>query len=150
MTGAAVVGIGAADRSDDAVGLLVAERVRELDPEGVTVVAVATPLDLLDVFDRFNSVVVVDAVRSGGSAGTLSVRVLDATPLPARRPSAGTHGLGVAEVVELARALDRLPEQLVVVGVELAGVTTGERPDDAVSRAVELAAAEVLRAVRRT
>jgi hydrogenase maturation protease len=146
MSGAAVVGIGTGDRGDDGVGVLVADRVRELDPAGVAVVAVATPLDLLDVFDRYDSVVVVDAVRSAADAGAVTVRVVHEAPLPARPPAAGTHGLGVPEAVELARALDRLPARLVLVGVELADVTAGAGLTEAVARAVDRAAAEVLRA----
>jgi hydrogenase maturation protease len=146
VSGCAVVGIGTGDRGDDAIGLLVADRVRELGATGVTVVPVGTPLELLDVFDSYDSVVVVDAVRSGGGAGAVSVRVVDESALPARSPAAGTHGLGVAEAVELARALDRLPARLVVVGVELADVTTGADLTEAVARAVDQAAFEVLRA----
>jgi hydrogenase maturation protease len=54
--------------------------------------------------------------------------------------------LGVPEAVELARALDRLPARLVLVGVELADVTAGAGLTEAVARAVDRAAAEVLRA----
>ncbi len=146
MSGCAVVGVGAGDRGDDAIGTVVADRVRELGAAGVTVVPVATPLELLDVFDRYHSVVVVDAVRSGAEAGAVTVSVVDEARWPARRPTAGTHGLGVPEAVELARALGRLPERLVVVGVELADVTTGADLTEAVAHAVDRAAAEVLRA----
>lgn len=146
MSECAVVGIGTGHRGDDVIGLLVADRVRELGAIGVTVVPVASPLALLEVFDAYDSVVVVDAVRSGGSAGAVTVTRVDEAPLPNRSAAAGTHGLGVAEAVELARALDRLPTRLVVVGVELADVTTGADLTEAVSRAVDQAAAEVLRA----
>lgn len=149
MSECAVVGVGTRDRGDDAIGVLVADRVRAHGPAGVTVVPVATPLELLDVFDRYDSVVVVDAVRSGAEAGVVTVRVVDDTPLPARAPAAGTHGVGVAETVELARALDRLPARLVVVGVEVADVTTGAGLTEAVVRAVDRAAWEVLRVVGR-
>jgi hydrogenase maturation protease len=141
-----VVGIGTGDRGDDAIGVLVADRVREVRASGVTVVPVATPLALLDVFERYDNVIVVDAMRSGAVAGAVSVRVVDEAPLPARPPRAGTHGLGVPEAVELARALDRLPARLVVVGVELANVTAGADLTEAVARAVDQAVAEVLRA----
>lgn len=146
MSGCAVVGVGTEDRGDDAIGALVADRVRELGAAGVTVVPVATPLELLEIFDRYDSVVVVDAVRSGAEPGAVTVSVLDEGPWPARRPAAGTHGLGVPEAVELARALDRLPARLVLVGVELADVTTGADLTEAVAGAVERATSEVLRA----
>ena len=98
MTGCAVVGVGASDRGDDAIGVLVADRVRKLGAAGVAVVPVATPLDLLDVFDRYSSVIVIDGVRSGAEAGAVTVSVVTGW-LPARPGAAGTHGLGVAEAV---------------------------------------------------
>jgi hydrogenase maturation protease len=149
VTGCAVVGIGTIDRGDDGIGLLVAERVRAVGASGVTVVPVASPVALLDVFERYDDVVVVDAVRSGAEAGTVTVTTVDESPLPGRTSGAGTHGFGVADAIELARALDRLPARLVVVGIELARVTTGAGVTEAVADAVDQAAHEVLRTAQR-
>ena len=146
MTAAcAVVGIGTADRGDDGVGLVVADRVRALAPADVVVLPVGAPLDLLDVFDGFPAVVVVDAVRSGAAPGAVSTTVVGEDPLPVGPASAGTHGLGVAEAVELARALGRLPARLALVGVEAAGVGTGTGLSDPVAGALDEAVAQVLR-----
>lgn len=145
MTGrCAVVGIGTADRGDDGVGLLVAERARELAPHGVAVVTVGTPLDLLDLFDRYPAVVVVDAVRTGAVPGAVSMMIVGEDPLPTGAAAAGTHGMGVAEAIELARALDRLPARLVLVGVEAAEVRPGAGLSEPVAAAVEAAVSVVL------
>jgi hydrogenase maturation protease len=146
VTDCAVVGVGAMDRGDDAIGVLVADRVRELQAAGVTVVPVASSVELLDVFDQYDVVVVVDAIRSGAEAGTVTVTVVDEAPLPARSGGGGTHGFGVAEAVELARALGRLPARLVLVGVELADATLGTPVTEEVQGAVDQAARAVLRA----
>jgi hydrogenase maturation protease len=146
VTDCAVVGIGAMDRGDDAIGVLVADRVRELGAAGVTVVPIASPVELLDVFDQYEVVVVVDAIRSGAEAGTVTVTVVDEAPLPARPGGGGTHGLGVSDAVELARALDRLPARLVVVGIELADATLGAPVTECVHSAVDQVARTVLRA----
>jgi hydrogenase maturation protease len=137
---AVVVGIGNPARGDDGVGPQVAARIAALDLPGVRVVVRGDPLGLLDELDG-DQVVVVDAVRGAGPPGAVQVRVVGRRGLP--RPSTGppgTHGLGVAEVVELARALDRLPRRLVLVGVE-AGSFAHDRPltgvvRDGVERAV--------------
>jgi len=144
VTGWAVVGIGTADRGDDGVGLLVAEGVRELAPPELAVVAVGNPLDLLDVFDGYPAVVVVDAVRTGAAPGAVSMTVVGEDPLPTGSTATGTHGMGVAEAVELARALDRLPPRLVLVGVEVAGVETGAELSGPVAAAVDAAVGVVL------
>jgi hydrogenase maturation protease len=105
----------------------------------VRAVPVAVPLDLLEVFDGYDTVVVVDATRSGTAPGTVTVTE---GPL-ASQGSASTHGLGLAEAVELARALDRLPWRLVVVGVEVGSTEPGTPLSPAVAGAVEAAVAQV-------
>lgn len=118
-----VVALGDPGRADDGVGAAVAREVAALRLPGVTVVGRRDPTDLLDLFRDHALVVVVDAVRSGAAPGT--VRTIDIAgtqdgdlSLGRRRPAGGTHAVGLAEVVALARALGGLPGRLVVVGVE--------------------------------
>ena len=51
----------------------------------------------------------IDGVSSGAAPGTLHRFEVADEPLPAELFSSSTHALGVAEAVELARELDRLP-----------------------------------------
>ncbi len=64
---------------------------------------------------------------------------------------AGTHGFGLAGAIELARALDRLPARLVVVGVEAVGFEHGAPLSGpvraAIPRATDIALAIVEEAV---
>ncbi|HET6816476.1 MAG TPA: hydrogenase maturation protease [Mycobacteriales bacterium] len=136
-----VVGVGHPDRGDDAVGPLVADAVRRTGGD-VDVTTVMAPLQLLDAWADREVVVVVDAVRSGRSAGAVTVVRTDA-PLPVPTGATGSHGFGVAEAVELARAVDRLPPRLTVVGIEAATFDTGGGMSRPVRRAVEEAARAV-------
>ena len=149
MSGSAVViGLGSIDRGDDAVGPIVARAVAAQGLGGVRVVEHEDPTGLIDLWTGHDLVVVVDAVRSGRPSGTLHhvETGAGAAPLPpstwADTGRGGTHALGVAAMVELARALDRLPDRLVVVGVEAGGFDHGAplTPPvaDAVGRAVAL------------
>jgi hydrogenase maturation protease len=125
-----VVGLGNRDRGDDGAGPEVAARLTGALP-GVRVVEHEDPTTLMDLWDGTDLVVIVDAVRSGHRPGTLVVVEAggDAGPLPAEpwAPTGrgGTHALGLAAVLELARALDRLPRRVVVVGIEVAEVGHG-------------------------
>lgn len=146
---ALVVGLGSVDRGDDAVGPAVAADVGEAvagrGMPGVRVIDHEDPTALIELMDGHDFVVVVDAVRSGAVPGTLTVRPVGPgqEPLPARADAgpAGTHGLGLAGTIELARALDRLPPQVVVLGVEAVhfehGAPLSAPVLDAVPRAVE-------------
>jgi hydrogenase maturation protease len=143
-----VVGVGRRDRGDDAVGPAVAERARELVPPGVTVIERGEPVDLIDTWAGAELVVITDAVRSGQRPGTVHVLHACRGPLPVRTGAGGTHGLGLAEMIELGRALRRLPPELVVVGVEAERFGPGEPMSPQVKAAVELAAKAVAEAVR--
>ena len=141
-----VIGIGNRFRRDDAAGLEVAGRVRQRVDGGIRVVELeGEPLDVLDVWAAADDVIVADAVAGPGAPGT--VHLLDASeeaiPLPFR--AKGTHTFSLADVVELARAIDRLPRSLLVYGIEGDDFSTGEGLSEPVARAVEDSVAQILR-----
>ena len=144
---ALVIGLGNPDRGDDAVGVQVARRVaaERLD---VHVLELDDPSEALDAWAAADTVVVADAVSSGGDPGDIHVVDAVARTLPAGSWAAGgTHALGLAAVVELGRALGRLPRRLVLVGVEAGRFDHGTPMSDAVAAAVPGAALAVLAAI---
>lgn len=125
-----VIGIGNSDRGDDAAGILVARglqrtRVREL----------ADCASLIDAWEGETDVVVVDAMRSGAAPGAVLRFDASVSEVPMRTVSS-THSLGLAETIELGRALGRLPARLVVLGIEADRFEHGGTPSDAVMEAV--------------
>jgi len=140
---ALVVGIGNRGRGDDAVGPVVADRVAALGLPGVRVVVDGEPLHLVELLAGHDEVVVVDAVRPGRSPGRLRVHTVGEAPLR-HGSTLGSHGLGVAEAVELARALGRLPGGLTLVGVEAATLSEGAPLSAPVRGAVDDAVRAVL------
>jgi hydrogenase maturation protease len=144
MTGRAVViGIGNGWCGDDAAGLLAAEDVRGRLPDLAVVEIDGEPSRLLDNLVGFDRVVVIDAVRSpDAKPGT--IHRIDATTdeLP-ETFGASTHHFSLADAVELARSLGRLPQGLVVYGIEGRSFDVGSEPDPVVIEA----AAEVARRI---
>jgi hydrogenase maturation protease len=136
-----VIGVGNPDRGDDGAGIAVVRLLGGRVGPDVRLIEMPSNVSrLVDCWRPSDVVVLVDATASDAAPGT--VRRFDATstPLPARVfGGRSTHGFGVAEAVELARALGRLPRQLVVYGIEGArfGAETG------LSAPVEAAAREV-------
>jgi hydrogenase maturation protease len=140
-----VIGVGNPWRCDDAAGLAVAQRLRGMLPDGVEVLErEGEPSGLIDAWDGVAAVWLVDAVASGFAPGT--VHRLDASEheLPAELFRASTHHLGLAEAVELARALGRLPERTIFYGIEGASFDVGEELTPEVEAAV-IQVAETLR-----
>jgi hydrogenase maturation protease len=148
-----VVGLGRPDSGDDGIGPVVTRAVERLGLPGVRVVEHEDPTLLIDLWAEHDPVVVVDAVNSGGVPGTvhrLRVGAGEETLLPSGWQATGrggTHAFGLGTAVELARALGRLPEHLLVVGVEAAGVEHGTGLSEPVRRAVDDALSAVLEEV---
>ncbi len=149
---ALVVGLGSVDRGDDGIGPSVAAHVAALDLPHVRVVTHEDPTSLVELMAGFDAVVVVDAMRSGAPAGTVTTLRAGAgrQPLGARMDPgpAGTHGIGLPMAIELARALGRLPEHLDVVAVEAATFEHGSGLSPSVAAAVPVAVAAVLGSLR--
>ncbi|MEZ5074886.1 MAG: hydrogenase maturation protease [Solirubrobacterales bacterium] len=140
-----LIGLGNDLRGDDAAGLLVARAAREASRGGVDVVeAGGEPIDLLDAWENAEAAVVVDAVVSGAAPGAIQRIDAAAGPLPAPFAAPSTHALGLAEAVELARALGRLPDRLIVFGIEGTDFATGGEPSAAIRSAVASLAAAAL------
>jgi hydrogenase maturation protease len=141
-----VVGVGNALRGDDAVGLEVARLLDGTLPDGVRLVECeGEPVSLLTSWEDCDTAIVVDATESGQEPGTVRRLAAHDGPLPPELQRASTHLLGVAEAVELARALGRLPGRTIVYGIEGGTFDTGAPLSDA----VQAAAAEVAASIRR-
>lgn len=148
--GPLVVGVGREGRRDDAAGLRAARLARALLwPAGRVMEVEGTTTSLLDAWSGADSVVVVDAMVSGAPPGT--VRRLDAArePLQAVLFRGSTHGLGLAEAVELARSLGQLPPSLVIYGIEGEDFGFGTRLSYPVECAVRDAALRIAEDVQR-
>jgi hydrogenase maturation protease len=140
MTQRAVfVGLGQDVAGDDGVGLIVA---RVLAARGLEVRMATDASTLLPLLEAGRRVVVIDAVVGGGVPGTVIELTLDALATSAVPLS--SHGIGVADAIELARTLygEQVLARLALIGVAI------ERPraaaiglSPAVERAVPRAAA---------
>ena len=144
-----VIGVGNAWRCDDAVGLVVAERLRGRLPGVEVLEREGEPVALLEAWQDEDAVVLVDAVSSGAPPGTVHTLDAAAGPLPATFFRRSTHHLGVADAVELARAMGSLPPRTVVVGVEGASWRPGTELSPAVADAIGAAADAVAEEVTR-
>jgi len=144
-----VIGIGNPDRGDDGVGPAVARRLRARAPDGVELLETDGEASrLLELLAGADVAWLVDAAVSGAAAGT--IRRLDpiAAPLPRSLFAVSSHGLGLAEAVELARALGSLPRRLVVYAIEGAGFAPGAPLTPAVAAAVIEAEERLLGEIR--
>ncbi len=113
-----VVGVGNEYRQDDGVGLWVVRQMAKLDLPNVQLTELHDCLDLLESWQTDQSVVVVDAVVSSSLPGTLHAIDAIAASIPTPFSSFSSHTFSLADAVQLAKNLDRLPRQLWIYGIE--------------------------------
>ena len=136
-----VIGVGNRFRSDDGVGPLVADRLAEAGVEAME--HSGEGAGLMAAWSGVDRVVLVDATRSGAPPGTLVRLDAVAAALPRDLLRCSSHLFGVAEAVETARVLGRLPPVLIVYGIEGARFDFG----DSLTPAVVAAAGEAVRRI---
>jgi hydrogenase maturation protease len=156
-----VIGIGQSLRGDDAAGPQAVRQWQVSFPETanrpeVRVETLELPgLDLLDYLDGMDAAVLVDAVQSPALSGTLHrLRLKDAFSFTPDARSA--HGWGVAETLQLGRALyPSLAEcRLILIGLtgkdfELGAKLTPE-VEVALPQAAEMIHREVSRLLKKS
>ena len=118
-SGFLVIGIGNAYRSDDAAGLVAVQRLKEKAFICCRVLEhTGEGAALMELWKGADRVRLIDAVRSGAAPGTVTRFDAALRPLPASMFRDSTHAFSLAEAVELSRALNQLPRQLIIYGVE--------------------------------
>lgn len=146
-TGSVVIGVGNPYRRDDGIGPAVAAAVAARHVPGVRVLSCAGEMtQILDAWTDAGIAVVVDAalvdVAAGGTPGEVRRCGLDefveATPF-------SSHELSLRKTYELAQALDRAPDAVVVVTVAVDDTGHGEGLSPPVAAALPRAVDVVLR-----
>jgi len=147
MAAALAIGIGS-ERGDDAAGFAVVRALAGRLPPGAAAAELhGDPTALLERWRGAAAVVLVDAVRGCGPAGSLHRFDASREPIPAPA-GPGTHSLGFAAAIELARRLGELPERVVAIGIEGAEFALGDSLSAPVAAAIEPAAEAVLAELR--
>jgi hydrogenase maturation protease len=132
-----VLGVGNPDRGDDAAGRAVARALRGVLPAHVEVAETdGGATDILARFEHAAAAIIIDACASGAETGAVHRFDVSLAPLPHGGFGVSTHGFGLHEAIELARALGQLPPRCVVYGIEAAGFETGAPLSSPVAAAV--------------
>ncbi len=130
--------IGNPDCGDDGIGSLVAQELeRQLPSHAPLIVRRGDMLALAEDFAGFNAVVCVDAAAPMDTPGRIHRIDLTSEELPRELSATSTHGFGLAEAIELVRALNRAPRTIVIYAVEGACFDVGAVMTQAVAASAE-------------
>jgi hydrogenase maturation protease len=144
-----IIGVGNEFRTDDAVGLVVARRLRQLSLENVMVIEeTGEGANLLESWKGADTVIIIDAASSGARPGTVHCIDARTQQIPTGLLHHSTHTISVGDAVELARVMDRLPPRMLVYGIEGEEFEEGMGLSQAVEESVDTVAELVLKRVQ--
>lgn len=141
-----VFGIGNIYRGDDGAGPFVARKLKEFATDYANIIENCNDsLKLIDLWKDTDYVIIVDAACSGAKPGTIHRFDALKQPIPNNIFHLSTHSIGIAELIELSRTLNKLPKYLVIYGIEGRCFEAGIR----LSLEVEKAVQEIVRFVKQ-
>ncbi len=140
-----VIGVGNISRGDDAVGLVAARHLRRVCADVRIVERQGEATDLIETWKDADAVILIDAVQAGNTPGTISRLHPYSEPIPHGVFSCSTHAFGVAEAIALGQALQQIPAQFLIYGIEGKCFGMGEGLSPEIAQVV----AEVVRRVQR-
>lgn len=143
--GTLIIGLGNPDRGDDAAGRAVARALKARVPNAMRVSEQdGEATALLARFGEADELILIDAAMSGAAPGTVARFEAHEAPLPAARFGMSTHGFGLAEAIELARALGQLPQRCIVYAIEGRSFAVGDPLSPEIEAAVAATTKRIL------
>ncbi len=144
-----IIGIGNEYRSDDGLGIIIADKLSNINLNGIRILKQnGEPALLMDSWKDTDKVIVIDAISSGASPGTVNRFDAVEKPLPSQLFHYSTHSFSLADVIELARGLNRLPPSLIIYGIEGKNFTHGFKLSPEVEKAVGKIVELIIKVVR--
>ena len=145
-----IVGIGNRDRGDDGAGLLAATYLRSrLAGTRIKVIEVSgEATELMEEWTGADTVILLDAICSASAPGKVTRLDLRSTELREGLLRSSTHSFGVAEAIRLARALGRLPANIILYGIEATQFGHGSTPSPEVEAGARYASELVIQEIQ--
>lgn len=115
-----VLGVGNLVMSDDAVGVVVAQRLRHNYRFAANVKIIdggTLGLDLLPMFENITNLIMIDAVETGQKAGTC-VRLCGQELPIALETKVSPHQTGLKDLLAVSGLMGHSPDEMVLIGVQ--------------------------------
>lgn len=133
-----IVGIGNPYRGDDAAGWIVIDRLKEALGLAVHFVKLRGDIaELIDIFTKYKTVYIVDAISSKLPVGSWQRIDLHKQPIKDDNPQTSTHGFSISQAISLAQNLDSMPNQLILYGISGVNYNVVESLTPSVAKGIE-------------
>lgn len=122
-----VIGVGNILMQDEGIGPRVVEILRKdyvFEPQIEIIDGGTLGLDLLPYIERYNKIIIVDVVDFGKEPGFIKSLKGEEIP-PYLKTKLSVHHVGVQDLLEVARLMGYMPEELVFVGIQPESIDLG-------------------------
>lgn len=131
-----IVGVGNEFRSDDAAGLITARMLKKKNlPDADIIEHGGDGASLMDIWVNYESVIIIDATNISSEPGKVYILDANKSKLPKGIASHSSHLFSIAEAVETARVMGKLPQRLMIYGIEGKNFNIGEDITEVVLKA---------------
>ncbi|STY29921.1 hydrogenase expression/formation protein [Legionella wadsworthii] len=148
-----VLGIGS-PFGDDQAGWMVIERLKQLlsfYPEIMPYLILESHdrpgVRLIELLEGFDTVFIIDAVKSGSPVGTIHQFQKEDVLEPKKQFS--THGMSVPHALQLACVLGELPKNVIFYGIEIDGITINQKISDWVEESISALSYQIQKEIIR-
>ncbi len=127
-----IVGIGNPYRRDDTIGLIIAKQLHNILKYDI-VESDGDLLNLIDTLQRYDLVILIDAINLQTSPGKLhryDINNLEVEPLTS------THAINIIEVLELIKIIGKMPK-MIFYGIEGKDFEMGEGLSEEVEDSID-------------
>lgn len=144
-----VIGIGNEFRGDDALGLIAVREIKKTLGNKVNCYEHSSDgTSLINLWQKDNIVFLVDAIYSKSQSGEVYRLDLKEETLPVEW-FYSTHAFNLAEAIELARILDKLPAKIILYGVRGKNFEIGQEISPTVYQAIESVVSQILEEIKQ-
>ncbi|MDW7998810.1 MAG: HyaD/HybD family hydrogenase maturation endopeptidase [Thermodesulfovibrio sp.] len=122
-----VIGVGNILMQDEGVGPKVVEILKNsyrFEPEIEIIDGGTLGLDLLPYIEKYKKLIIVDVVDFGKEPGFIKILKGEEIP-PYLKTKLSVHHVGVQDLLEVARLMGVMPEELVLVGIQPQSIDLG-------------------------
>lgn len=122
-----IIGVGNILMQDEGVGPKVAETLKKdysFHPPIEIIDGGTLGLELLPYIEKYKKIMIIDVVDFGKEPGFIKVLRGDEIP-PYLKTKLSVHHVGVQDLLEVARLMGYMPEELVLVGIQPENIDLG-------------------------
>lgn len=122
-----IIGLGNILMKDEGIGPKITEILRNkynFEPNIEIIDGGTLGFDLLPYIEKYKKIILVDVVDFGKEPGFIKILKGEEIP-PCLRTKLSVHHVGVQDLLEVARLMGYMPEELVLVGIQPEDIDLG-------------------------